>query len=159
VNVKKLATRLKGVIAAVAACAFMLYAYLIPEIGRAIAYYSPTYSHCFWPWLGFLWATAIPCAMVLVFAWNIAVNIGQDRSFSTDNADLLRRISHCINLDAAFFFAGNIVMLLLNMSHISVLLLSLAIVFAAIVVSMICNALSHLVRKAAVLQDQSDWTI
>ena len=45
------------------------------------------------------------------------------------------------------------------MSHPGVLLLSLLIVFAGIAVTVASAALSHLVYKAASLQEQSDLTI
>ena len=61
--------------------------------------------------------------------------------------------------DAAFFFVGNVLLFLLNMSHPSVALLSLGVVFVGIAVAVVAAVLSHLVQKAAVLQEQSDWTI
>ena len=103
--------------------------------------------------------TAVPCFAVLVLAWRIATNIGRDRSFSNENASLLKWISVLAAADAAFFFLGNVVMLLLDMSHPSVVLASFIIVFAGIAVAVISAVLSHLVKKAAVLQEESDLTI
>jgi len=62
-------------------------------------------------------------------------------------------------LDAGFFFVGNIILFLLSMSHPGVVIASLVIVFVGIAVAVAAAALSHLVKKAAVLQEQSDWTI
>jgi hypothetical protein len=45
------------------------------------------------------------------------------------------------------------------MSHPGVTLLSLLIVFAGIAIAVAAAALSHLVHKAAALQEQSDLTI
>ena len=50
-------------------------------------------------------------------------------------------------------------MLFTNMSHSGVALFSLLIVFAGVAVAVAAAALSHLVQKAAVLQEQSDLTI
>lgn len=97
--------------------------------------------------------------MVLYYGWKISANIGNDQSFTDQNASLLKNISVLAALDAAFFFTGNIVLLFLNMSHPGVVLASLVIVFVGVAVSVAAAALSHLVKKAAVLQEQSDWTI
>ena len=61
--------------------------------------------------------------------------------------------------DAAFFFAGNLLLLLLDMSHPAVLLASLAVVFVGVAVAVGAAVLSHLAQKAAALQEQSDLTI
>ena len=81
------------------------------------------------------------------------------RSFSETNAKLLQWISYLAAADAGFFFVGNIVMLFLSMSHPGITLLSLLVVFAGAAVAAAAAALSHLVKKAAALQEQSDWTI
>ena len=101
------------------------------------------------------------CGLIIygVMARRIATNIGRDRSFSNENASLLKWISVLAAADAAFFFLGNVVMLLLDMSHPSVVLASFIIVFAGIAVAVISAVLSHLVKKAAVLQEESDLTI
>ena len=91
--------------------------------------------------------------------WKIAVNIGKDRSFTLENARLLQIISWLAAGDAAFFFLGNIVLFFLNMNHPGILLISLLICFAGVAVAVAAACLSHLVRKAADLQEQSDLTI
>ena len=87
------------------------------------------------------------------------VNIGKDRSFSMDNARLLQRISRLAAGDAVFFFLGNVLLLLLNMSHPGVVLAALVIVFVGVAVAVAAAVLSYLVQKAAALQEQSDLTI
>ena len=94
-----------------------------------------------------------------MLGWKIAGSIGRDRSFSEENARRLGWVSMLAAGDAAFFFAGNVLLLFLNMSHPGVLLASLGVVFAGAAVSVTAAALSHLVKKAAILQEQSDWTI
>ena len=76
-----------------------------------------------------------------------------------ENAKLLALISRLAAGDAVFFFVGNVALWLLDMSHPGVVLLSLLVVFAGVAVSVAAACLSHLVRKAAVLQEQSDYTI
>lgn len=151
---------LRVVIVGAAACAVLVYAMVIPRMGRVVAAAAQgAFDHCYWPWLIFLWVTGIPCAAALVCAWKIAGNIGANRAFSRANAKLLWTISLLAVTDAVFFFAGNIVFLFLDMNHPSVVLLSLLVVFLCAAIAVAGAALSHLVMKAADLQDQSDWTI
>ena len=72
---------------------------------------------------------------------------------------LLQRIAWLAAGDTAFFFLGNVVFTLLSMNHPGILLLSLLICFAGVAVTVAAACLSHLVRKAADLQEQSDLTI
>ena len=151
---------LKFIIIGVGICGLIVYGMVIPMLGQAIAVYEQgAFDYCYWPWLVFIWITAIPCYLVLVFAWKIASNIGRDKSFTVANAKYLKWISVLAVADAAFFFVGNIVYLFLNMNHPGIVLFSLLVVFAGVAVAIASAALSHLVLKAEVLQEQSDWTI
>ena len=150
---------LKIVLVGVGICGLIVYLLIIPSYGTSLKSMYPEFQNRYWPWVIFLWVTAIPCYTALVFGWNIAVNIGKDKSFTTDNAHYLKWISWLAAGDSAFFFVGNVALLFANMSHPGVTLFSLLVVFAGIAVTVAAAALSHLVRKAAVLQEQSDLTI
>ena len=149
---------LKTVIIGVGLCGLITYLYVLPMFGNYFVF-ELWISRQVLCWLIFLWITSVPCYTVLVFAWKIAANIGRDRSFSTDNARYLKSISILAAADSFFFFAGNVVYLLLDSSYIAVALLSCIVAFIGIAVSVASSALSRLVLKAAELQDQSDLTI
>lgn len=151
---------LKFIILGVGICGLIVYALAVPVLGQSIAAAgNGVFDNCYWPWLIFIWTTGIPCCVALVLAWKIAANIGADMSFSLKNASLLKWISILAAGDAAFFFMGNVILWLLNMNHPSIVLFSLLVVFAGVAVAVASAVLSHLVEKAAALQDQSDWTI
>lgn len=156
---KSLAMWLKVILIGVGICGAIIYFAVIPIFGESLAYDYPEFSNCYWPWLSFIWMTGIPCYGALFLGWKIATNIGADLSFSNANAKYLKWISWLAAGDAAFFFAGNIVMLLLNMSHPGIALGSCLVVFAGIAVAVAAAALSHLVKKAVVLQEENDLTI
>ena len=158
-NQKKFSNWLKCILAVVGLCGLILYCAVMPIYGNHLRTLYPEFANRFLPWLVFLWISGVPCFITLVFAWKIVVNIGNDWSFSYENARLLQWISRLAAGDAIFFFVGNILLLLLNMSHPSVVLASLAVVFVGIAIAVGSAALSYLVRKAAVLQEQSDLTI
>lgn len=156
---KHLSNWLKLILVGVGICGLIVYALTVPMYGLSLRAQYPEFSNRFWPWLLFIWVSGIPCFMVLCYGWKISTNIGNDQSFTDQNASYLKSISFLAALDAAFFFVGNIVLLFLNMSHPGVLIASFVIVFVGVAVSVAAAALSHLVKKAAVLQEQSDWTI
>ena len=63
---------LKFIIIGVGICGLIVYGMVIPMLGQAIAAYEQgVFDYCYWPWLIFIWVTAIPCYMVLFFAWKI----------------------------------------------------------------------------------------
>ncbi|MBR1391073.1 MAG: DUF2975 domain-containing protein [Lachnospiraceae bacterium] len=156
---KALTKWLKIILIGVGICGLIVYIVIFPSYGQSLVYEYPEFSNRYWPWLIFLWVSGIPCYTVLVFGWKIASNIGKDRSFSNENAGYLKWISWLAAADGIFFFVGNIVLLFTNMSHPGIALFSLLVVFAGVAVAVASAALSHLVQKAAVLQQQSDLTI
>lgn len=150
---------IKLVLIGLALCGAVVYAFVIPEAGRYMVAEAPEFSGWYWPWLLFLWATAIPCYIALVLGWKIAANIGADRSFSLDNARLLKQIAVLAAADSALVFVFNLAYLFASMNHPGVALLMLLVVFVGVAISVAAAALSHLVRRAAELQEQSDLTI
>ncbi|MDO4332322.1 MAG: DUF2975 domain-containing protein [Eubacteriales bacterium] len=139
---------LKFSIADIGICVLILYALVIPMLGQAVAYAeNGVYDYCYRPWLIFLWMTAIPVFIALAFAWKAAVNIGTNQAFSHSDAKLLKGISALAAGDSAFFFAGNIVLLFLNMNHPGIVLLSLLIVFSGIAVAIAFGVLSRLISR------------
>ncbi len=156
---KALAKWLKLVVLGVGFCGLAVYLGVIPGYGLSLRSLYPEFSNRFWLWLIFIWVSGIPCYAALALGWRIAGNIGRDRSFSMENARFLRAVSLLAALDTAYFFLGNLVLLFLNMSHPGVVLLSLLVVFAGAAAAVAAAALSHLVRKAALLQEENDLTV
>ena len=156
---KALSKWLKIILIGVGICCLIGYFLIIPAFGKSIVGDYPEFSGWYWPWLIFLWGTGIPVYIALCFGWKIAVNIGNDRSFSMENAKLLKWIAWLAAGDAIYFFTGNLVLWFSGMNHPGVILMLLLVVFAGVAVAVAAAALSHLVKKAAVLQEESDLTI
>lgn len=157
---KALSNWIKFIIIGVGICGLVVYLMVVPMLGQTVAAAEDgVFDHLYWPWLVLIWVTALPCYAALAFGWIIAVNIGKDRSFSVENARLLKWISGLAAGDAAFFFIGNVLYLFLGWSHPGVTLLSLIVVFVGVAISVAAAALSHLVMKATLLQEQEDLTI
>lgn len=154
-----LAKWLKAIIIGVGIFGALVYGVVIPECGKMLVTMYPEFSYCYYPWLFFIWMTGIPCYAVLVLAWKIAVNIQKDNSFSMDNSRLMKWIAGMALGDVTFFFIGNVVFLFLDMNHPGIVLVSLLIVFIGVAVAVAAVVLSHLIAKAAGLQEQTDLTI
>lgn len=156
---KSLSKWLKAIIAGMAICGAIIYLYLIPVWGRDLAEANPEFSYCYIPWLAVILISAIPCYWVLYFGWKISSEIEKDNSFSMENAGYLKNISILAALDSAYFFLANLVLMILNMNHPGIFLLSLFVVFAGIAVTVAAAALSHLVKKAADIENENELTI
>lgn len=158
-NLSSLSKWLKLIIILVGACGSLVYVWVIPSLGQMLVANYPEFAYCYQPWLILIWITSVPCYVVLVFTWKIASNIKKSRTFSIQNAKLLKWVAVLTATDSGFFFVMNIVYLFLNMNHPGIVLMSLGISVVGIAISAVSVILSHLVRKAADLQEQSDLTI
>ena len=157
---KNLSTWLKAVIIGTGIFGLIVFGGLIPAYGTSFASMNPEIAYCYWPWQIFLWLCSVPCFVSLFFGWKIASNIGNDNSFSFDNAKNLKIISALAAGDSAFFFIGNWALVFMDMSHPGVaIILAPLVIFVGIAISIVCAALSHLVYKSAVLQNENDLTI
>ena len=156
---KSLSRWLKAVIVGLALCGAVVFGIVIPIMGQSIVAGAPEFAWMFWPWLIFAWVAALPCYGALALGWKVASNIGADRSFSLENARLLKGVAVLAGVDSGLVFIVNAAFLLLNMNHPGVALLMLVVVLAGASVSVAAACLSHLVRKAAELQTENDLTI
>lgn len=119
----------------------------------------PEFSYCYHPWLIFLWILAVPCFIALVLAWKIFKNIEEDHSFCMENADGSSEDFFFGSSRFSGFVCRKCVVLLLNMNHPSILLGACIVVVVGIGISVAAAVLSHLVRKAAKLQEENELTI
>ena len=154
-----LANALRAVIIGVAVCGLIIYFYFLPVWGRAVIHSMTLYEKCYVPWMIFLGITALPCYLVLLCGWQISGEIGADRSFSARNARLLKYIAALAAFDSVLLFVGSGVFYVVGMSHGILMLLCIVVVFAGVTVTVAAAALSHLVYKAARLEEENELTI
>ncbi|MBO4384954.1 MAG: DUF2975 domain-containing protein [Clostridia bacterium] len=157
---KTLARLIMAAIIGVALCLLIAYIFIIPAFAEHLAGIAGGEFASFkTPWLVLVSITALPLFAMLALAFVIAVNISRDRSFIMTNAKLLAAMSLLAAADSAYFFVGNVVMLLLNMNHPGVFLFDMIICFLGLAVTLICAALSHYARKAAEMKADAELTI
>ena len=92
---KTLARWLKAVIIGTGICGLVVFLWLVPFMGKGVLEGYPEFGSWYLPWLIFLEISGLPCFGVLYLSWRIAGNIGQDRSFSMENASFLKKIAYC----------------------------------------------------------------
>ncbi len=156
---KGLSRWLKFILIGVGICGLLVYFIVFPSYGQAIVDDYPEYANRYWPWLLFLWGSGIPCYAVLVIGWRVATKIGLDQSFSVENASYLKWVAWLAAGDAIYFFLGNLILLFLDMSHPGVTLFSLIISFGGVAVAVAAAVLSHLIQKAADMQEENELTV
>lgn len=156
---ESLAKWLKGIIIGVFICGLILCFYVLPFWGKEVIEGNLELSHGFMPWMVLLWIAALPCFTVLILGWKVAGEIGADRSFSEKNAKYLKLVSVLTLTDSAFVFTGNLLYLMLGFNRLGILFLSCLVVFVGIAVSVASALISHLVYKAARMQEENELTI
>ena len=154
---KRLSIWLKAVVVGCALCGVALFGVILPGfLANQAAQHSGFPNRA---WTVFMWVMAVPCYAVLVCVWRIAGQIARNNSFSRENAMSLRIIALLAGLDAALLLVGNAVFLALGRSVPMLSLVSAFVCFAGLAISVGAACLSHLVLKAAGLQEENDLTI
>ena len=154
---RKLAIWLKAIVVGCAVCGLVLFGFILPRFLSYVALEVPDLPHG--AWTAFMWVLAIPCYAVLVCIWRMANEIGRDNSFSMENAKQLRLIALLAGADALLLLLGNLIFLLVGHSIPTLALVSAFVCFIGLAISVGAACLSHLVRKAALMQEESDLTI
>lgn len=144
-------------------CAFLfgiaICFFLLPVIASETVEPYPELKTEYYTWLAFIWAASLPCFVALIPAWKIADSIRKDMNFTAKNARRLKFIYKLAAGDTAFFFIGNVILLLINFSHPGIFLFSLIIVFAGFAVTIVTAALAYLIDKGTVIREENDLTI
>lgn len=156
---KTLGSLMRISVIAAALCGLFLCLYVIPSWGWSIIVTNPELSHWFWPWLLFAWLVALPCFVILVFVWKVSGSVIRETVFTFQTAKWVKTGAVLLLSDIAFSFVGNIVLLLFNMNHPGVLLLSVIGDIFAVALALLAAVLSRYLTKAAVLQEESEGTL
>jgi hypothetical protein len=151
---------LKLVIIGLGLVGVFLYGLLIPYFcENFFIYVGGIWKTALWPWIIFLWLTGIPCYLALFYTWKIAVKIGVGEAFSNQNAEKMKRIGILAFGDSIFLITGNIILFLLNWNHPGIMLIFTLFAFVGVLVAMAAFVLSHLLYRAAKLEEEVELTI
>ena len=154
---KKLAIWLKAICVGCALCGLALFGFILPRFLAYVAEEVPDLPHR--AWQAFMWVLAVPCYAVLVCIWKMATQIGRDNSFSPENARLLKYIAILSGADALLLLIGNVIFMMTKHSIPTLSLASAFVCFVGLAISVGAACLSHLVHKAATVQEDGDFTV
>lgn len=112
-----------------------------------------------WMWIFFSWYIAVLCYLILFEFWRICTQIGQNNSFSMENATYFHHMG-IYSVAAIIGFAGRFLWLA-AIGRIDVLNAGFSIteILLAVVFTVLCEALSRLVRYAHDMKQENDLTI
>ncbi len=156
---KELSSWLKALVILSAIMGVVLCFWLAPIYGQKLAQIDPKLDYMYWPCLVFVWLGCVPVYAALYQAWKIFENIGRDQSFCEENVNRLKLVSKFSIVEIVLYFGASIFLLLIDLVHIQIFVVIFAILFASMFVAMSSATLSHLVKKAVVLQEENDLTI
>ena len=134
-------------------------ALIVPAMAWETAKLNPELAYLKWPCLVFFWCALAVVVAALAYAYRIFADIGQDKSFTPENARRLRLISHLALGDTLAWFLGTLALAALAPMHPMFLFVMLAVAVGGVAVTVAASVLSHLTLKAADLQDENDLTI
>lgn len=155
-SAKSLCLTVRIAVMAIALCGIVLCGFVLPMRGTQIADFRGVGN---WIWICFLWISALPCFIILIFAWLVSNAIGCEQVFTPRVAEWVKNASVLLLADAGFFFAGNIVLALMGIHRPVLLLLAMIIDIFGVSLALLAAVLSRFIMKAAVLQDESEGTI
>lgn len=158
-NQANLSKWLKAIAIAISIILTLILLVIVPQMAKEIVWNNPEFSNLYYIWLFFIWTMGIPCYFVVVLFWMISNEIGNNNSFSDKNINSLIWISRLTLFDTIYCFIGNLILFLLNMSHPGILIMFLFVIFIAIVIAIVSAALSHLARKANIIEKENELTV
>lgn len=150
---------MKVILASMGIFGLVLFGFAVPMKAAEFMGRNADFEPYYMPWVCLVCTTGIPCYGVLILGWRIATNIGNDRSFCRENASYLKWVSFLAAGDSALLFTGSTILWLFGMDQLWMLLTCFVVVFIGIAISVAAAILSHLVAKAAILQEENDLTI
>lgn len=159
-----LARWLKSIAIVIAAALAIFFFFLMPWLTLVLKHSAyigftpptPAFSVAF---LIAVDGAVIPCAAALGQFIRIASNIGRDRSFSHENAQLLLSISRWALIDVVWCIVVTAVFTVLGVIHLSFVAAALFLILVGAAIAVAAAALSHLTEKAAKIKEENDLTV
>lgn len=157
---KEMSNYLKMITTGIAILLLLFVVWFLPTVLKDVLYElggKAGYSGV----IALIWATAIPCFLCLGIFWGICTRIGKDRSFTMDNADALKKMSFLMMGDSVVYVVFLLWYFVVGWAKQAVWLVFPIVlgIFICVTLSILCAALSHLVQKASVMQEEQELTI
>ena len=155
---------LKAACVGAAVLGIMVFAVEAPILARVSAMAFPRFAGLRVPALVWIWGVGVLCYLSLWRFWGVCARIGRDRSFSPENVAAMKHIACYLWIASGMTAALTLLMYALklwagaNLARGNLWLLALLTCFFA-GVALLSQALSLLLNKATILQQDQDLTI
>ncbi len=158
-NQSTLSKWMKAIIIMFAVCGGIIFGFVLPYATVQILNSFKEYQNFIISWLIFSLTTTIPCYAVLLIAWKIATSIANNKAFTKDNSQRLKKVSILAFVSSIYLFIGNIIFFILNANPVAWFAALLLVCFIGVSISVASAVLSYFVNKAAILKEENDLTI
>lgn len=155
---------LKAACIGAAILGILVFAVEAPILARVSALAFPRFAGLRVPALVWVWGICVLCYLSLWRFWGVCIRIGEDRSFSPENVAAMKHIANYLRIAASMTAALALLLYGLklwagaNLVRGNLWLLALLACFFA-GVALLSQALSLLLNKAVILQQDKDLTI
>lgn len=150
---------LKMITIAIAIMGIIFFFWIMPTMVGQLKVRYPEFTFLYWPGLIYGWFIAVISYLILFQFWKICHEIGEDNSFSFENACSFKIMSRYSVILAMIWFVGLVGLSINHWLQDGIMLLMMFAIFASIVVSICTAALSHLVLKAYEMKKENELTI
>ncbi len=142
-----------------ALCIIVLVAVIIGTIHAGDSLHQAKDKTMYVVWQIITVLCSLVCIVAIVIAWLMFADIGRDLSLTVKNSRRLLIISNLFLLDTVIFSMYFIASLLVHKKLGVMTAVNIGIVFVGVSLTVICACLSHLVEKAAAIEEENELTI
>lgn len=139
----------------------IIFAMVVPVIGKSIEANNPEYAFAFIPCLIWSWCFAVPIILSFVPAWQIFSSVGSEEGcFIKENVKRLKSIALLAYLDALIFPLGMIIVGFLGAGQPGLtVIITPAVIIAAVCVARVFQILANITEEASDLKEEHDLTV
>lgn len=117
------------------------------------------YGDFIWTFIFFSWFIAILCILTLALFWKVCTQIGNDNSFSLENAMYFHRMALLGVIAGVSYLVRPVYYGIMKCFRIETLVYSIFLALACAAFFILCEALSKLIRNAYDIKQENDLTI
>lgn len=150
---------LKSITILLACMGAAILAVVVPNIAAECKQSYPELSYLYWPAMYYVWTVFAGCYGILIFFWRVCSQIGKGNAFSKENAQYFVWISRIALAIGVILFGGIVYLGWNNWLNPMINILLIIGVVAAITLSILAAALSHLILKAYEMKEENELTI
>ena len=132
---------------------------IVPVLAEEMREMYPEVHFLYWPGLIYAWVVAAGCYGILGLFWKVCREIGNDNSFSKENARAFANMSRIAVCIAILWLAGMLFLAFGHWLNPGIMIFMLIAQLISFAVAVLTAALSHLILKAYELKRENDLTI